>query len=287
MNRPAVAEVELDADHPGHGDPGYRRRRAEIAAVGAAHEPGRPIPDVDYTPAEDALWAQVSAELARRHRTYACAEVVEAGEALALPSDRVPQLREVTARLDELTGFRMEPVPGLVPTAEFYGALADRTFRSTQYLRHPSAPFYTPEPDLIHEVMGHGTTLASPRLADLYQAAGAASRRVEGEDALDLLSRVFWFSVEFGVVHEEGEVRAYGAGLLSSYGEIEAFRRAEIRPLDVAAMGTTDYDISVFQPVLFAGPSLAATVDELTGFFEAYDDDAHERMMREERPCRG
>ena len=152
----------------------------------------------------------------------------------------MPQLREVDERVAALTGFRIEPVPGLVPTRTFYGALAERRFLSTQYIRHHSVPFYTPEPDIIHEIVGHANMLASPVFADLYEAAGKASVRATGDAAHEFFSRVFWFTLEFGVVWEGGELRTYGAGLLSSYGEIEAFRAAEIRDWDLTAMGTLD-----------------------------------------------
>ena len=135
-------------------------------------------------------------------------------------------------------------MPGLVPTRTFYGALAERRFLSTQYIRHHSVPFYTPEPDIVHELVGHANMLASPMFAALYQAAGCASRRATTDAALEFFSRVFWFTLEFGVVWEDGELRTYGAGLLSSFGELEAFRDAETRPLDIVAMGTLDYDIT-------------------------------------------
>jgi phenylalanine-4-hydroxylase len=161
-----------------------------------------------------------------------------------------------------------------VPTRDFYGALAERMFLSTQYLRHHSAPFYTPEPDLIHEIIGHGAMLASPAFADLYEAAGRASRRTVSDAGLEYFSRVFWFTLEFGVVWEGGELRAYGAGLLSSYGEIQVFRDADIRPWDLPAMGTLEYDISVYQPVLFAAASFEEMASDLTTFFETTDFDS-------------
>ena len=128
-------------------------------------------------------------------------------------------------------------------------------------------PYYTPEPDILHEIVGHANMLASPVLADLYQAAGRASLRCDTDEALDRFSRVFWFTLEFGVVHEDGELRAYGAGLLSSYGEIESFRDAEIRPWDLDAMATTEYDITVYQPLLFAAASFDQMVADLTAHF--------------------
>lgn len=273
---------DLPADHPGVHDDEYRRRRAVIAEVGAAWERGQPIPDVGYTEAEHEVWRVVSAELADRHRTYACAAYLAGAEDLVLPRDRLPQLAEVDAEVHACSGFHVYPVPGLVPARRFYGDLADRVFNSTQYIRHHSVPFYTPEPDIVHEIIGHAQMLANPVFADLHQAAGECSRRCESDEALEFFSRVFWFSLEFGVVVEGGELKAYGAGLLSSYGEITEFRDAEIRPWDVAAMGTTDYDITVYQPVLFAAPGFDEMVDRLGDFFTTFDDDAHARALRTE-----
>ena len=275
-----TAEIDLASDHPGFADPAYRRRRAAIAATAERYADGDPIPDVAYTEDEADLWRVIADNLSGLHERFACAEVIRAGRDLDLPHDRVPQLREVTARLQTLTGFRMEPVPGLVPTRTFYGALAGRRFLSTQYLRHPSVPLYTPEPDLAHEVIGHGTTLASPALAELYELAGLASQRAETDEALEFFSRVFWYTVEFGVAREHGELRAWGAGLLSSFGEIQAFHRADIRPIDIWTMGTAAYDITHYQPVLFAGDSFEHAMDETAAFFSSYDDDTYDRLVR-------
>jgi phenylalanine-4-hydroxylase len=274
-------QLELPHDHPGFHDRAYRARRAAIARVGAAYQPGSPIPDVTYTAEEDEVWRVVSVELAGRHRRFACAEYLRGAERLVLPRDRVPQLREVDERVRELSGFRIRPVPGLVPTREFYGALADRTFLSTQYIRHHSVPFYTPEPDIVHEIIGHANMLASPVLADLYEAAGRASRRAESDEALEFFSRVFWFTLEFGVVREAGELKAYGAGLLSSYGEIVEFRDAEMLPWDIYAMGTQDYDITRYQPLLFVAESFDRMVDDLGDFFESFDEERYRKLHRE------
>jgi phenylalanine-4-hydroxylase len=268
----------LDHDHPGFADPEYRARRDAIAAASAGYRRGSPIPTIAYTSTEHDVWRTVSRQLAPKHERYACAEYRAATARLALPTDEVPQLAAVSERLRCLTRFEIAPVPGLVPVRTFYGSLADRTFLSTQYVRHHSVPLYTPEPDIIHEVIGHANFLASPRMTDLYQAAGQASRRARTDAALDFFSRVFWFSIEFGVAWEDGELRTYGSGILSSFGELDRFREAEIRPFDLRAMGTQDYDIAVYQPVLFAAPSFDAAVDELRGFFDSYDDSTYERL---------
>ncbi|HEU0086238.1 MAG TPA: phenylalanine 4-monooxygenase [Pseudonocardiaceae bacterium] len=275
----APPEFKLPEDHPGFSDPAYRARRARIAEVGAAYRRGEPIPDVTYTVEEDEVWRIVSTELAGKHRQHACREYLAGAARLVLPTQRVPQLREVDERVHALTGFHINPVPGLVPPRIFYGSLAARTFLSTQYTRHHSVPFYTPEPDIIHEIIGHANTLASPVFAELYEVAGQASLRATTDAALDVFSRVFWFTLEFGVLYEDGALKAYGAGLLSSYGEIETFREAQIRPWDLPAMATQDYDITHYQPVLFAAESFEQMLTDLHEFFSCYDDQAGERLL--------
>ena len=264
--------VQLADDHPGANDPDYRARRDAIAARALGRRPGDPIPQIEYTEREHEVWRTISRELAAKHERLACTEFLNAAARLQMPTDHVPQLDEIGARLTALTGFRFEPAAGVVAPADFYGDLADGVFHSTQYLRHHSQPLYTPEPDAVHELIGHGNSLASDRFARLYRQAGGAARRVTSEEALDVVSRVFWFSLEFGVLREDGAVRAYGAGLLSSYGEIEEFRSADLRPLDIAAMATQAYDITHYQPVLFCAESFEHVEEVVGGWFDLADD---------------
>jgi phenylalanine-4-hydroxylase len=270
--------VHLDDDHPGVGDPVYRARRNEIAAAALEWEPGTPPPRISYSEAEQDVWRTVCRELAPKHERYACSAFRKALVALDLPSDRIPQLDEVSAGLAGLSGFEYVPAAGIVPLDEFYGSLADRRFHSTQYVRHHDAPLSTPEPDLIHEVIGHGHLLADPDLAELNRLAGEAARRMRTDEGLQMVADVFWFTVEFGVVWERDELRAYGAGILSSYGEIEEFRAADLRPLDLLEMGTLEYDISKYQPVLFCAESAGHLEDVVGGFFAGYDDESPARL---------
>jgi phenylalanine-4-hydroxylase len=274
-------EVHLGEDHPGFHDAAYRARRNTIAAAAMAWSPGDPVPQIAYTEIEHDIWRTVSRELHVKHERYACREYLEAKAALGLPEDRVPQLDEVTAGLAPRTGFAYHPAPGLVALREFYGSLGDDVFHSTQYVRHPSEPLYTPEPDIIHEVIGHGNMLASPRFAAIKREAGRAAQRVETDAALQTVADVFWFTMEFGVLREDGELRAYGAGILSSYGEIEEFRHMEIRPIDFAEMTTIDYDITRYQPVLYAAESLDHLEDAVGRFFVEADDDTPARLAAE------
>jgi len=273
--------VHLGDDHPGAVDPEYRARRNKLAQLSMEWQPGSPPPPAQYTDAEHEVWRIVCAELHGLHERHACATYLEGKQRLQLPEDRIPQLVEVNAMLAPLTGFQYVPAAGLVPLLEFYGSLADGIFHSTQYVRHHSVPLYTPEPDVLHEVFGHGNCLAHPRFAALYRAAGQAARRVQTTDALEFVSRVFWFSLEFGVVRENGHVRSYGAGLLSSYGEIQQVTRADLRPLDVARMGVQTYDITHYQPVLFCGEGFDHVEEVVGTFFDEADDDLVQRLMHD------
>lgn len=272
-----TVEVHLADNHPGRDDEAYRARRGAIAAAAINAAPGT-VPTIDYTAAEHGIWELASEQLAPKHEKYAHSEYLAAKARLHLPHDRVPQLGEVTARLEPLTGWSYTAAPGLVPLRAFYADLGRRVFNSTQYLRHGSHPLYTPEPDIIHEVIGHANQLASPRFARLTEAAGRSAVRLETDAALKFVADVFWFSMEFGVIREHGEVKAYGAGILSSFGEMDEFGHMEHRPLDLAQMGTLVYDITEYQPVLFCADSLDQLEDVVGVFFETVDDDVTERL---------
>ncbi len=272
-----TVEVHLADNHPGLHDPAYRARRSHIAAA-AINAPAGTVPVIDYTEDEHRIWRLCQEQLAPKHEKYAHSEFLAAKHRLRLPTDHVPQLDHVSARLRPLTGWGYRAAPGLVPLREFYADLGARTFNSTQYLRHGSEPLYTPEPDIIHEVIGHGNQLASPRFARLTEAAGRASVRLETEDAMKFVADVFWFSMEFGVVKEHGEVKAYGAGILSSFGEMDEFGHMEHRGLDLADMGTLAYDITEYQPVLFCAESLDELDDVVGVFFDTVDDDLALRL---------
>jgi phenylalanine-4-hydroxylase len=266
--------VHLAHDHPGANDPRYRARRAEIAAAALGWRPGQPSPPIAYTQEEQAVWRTVCRELEPKHERHAVSEYREAWGRLGLPSKRIPSLDEVSERLRPLSGWSYVPAAGLVALEQFYGSLATRVFHSTQYVRHPAVPLYTPEPDIIHEVIGHGHLLATPSFGELHRLAGAAARRLTDPESLRFLSHVFWFSLEFGVVIEEGEPRAYGAGILSSYGEIEEFTRIAHRSLDLIEMGTAEYDITAYQPVLYCAESSEELMEVVGGFFAACTDES-------------
>lgn len=260
------AIVQLDPDHPGFRDAEYRTRRNRIALLASEYKPGLPIPDAPYTPEEHQLWQLVWSALEPAHERHACAEYLQCVKKLSLPQDRIPQLREVSEKVQSFSGFRLEPVAGLVEPRVFLESLAAGVFLCTQYIRHHSTPLYTPEPDVVHEVIGHAVTLASERLAEINRLFGEAVKRTRSAEAFERLSKVYWFTVEFGVVRERGEIKAYGTGLLSSAGELEEMRKAELRPLELEGASRQEYDPTDYQPVLFCADSFEAMYQELKNY---------------------
>lgn len=250
--------VQLDPDHPGFRDPEYRARRNRIAQIAMGYQPGEPIPDAPYTREEHRVWRTIWEALALAQQRHACAEYLLCVERLAFDTGQIPQLHDVSLKVEAISGFRLEPVAGLVEPRVFLESLACGVFLCTQYIRHYSTPLYTPEPDVVHEIIGHGVTLASERLAELNRLFGAAVKRTTVPREMERLARIYWFTIEFGVLREDGQLKAYGTGLLSSAGELEAMHKAELRPLDLDVVSRAEYDPTHFQPILFCAESFAA-----------------------------
>merc|ERR1711871_1259017 len=150
---------------------------------------------------------------------------------------------------------------------DFLNALAFRVFHSTQYIRHESRPLYTPEPDICHELLGHVPLFTDPDFADFGQTIGLASLGASDEEMTQLVS-LYWFTVEFGMCRQAGELRAYGAGLLSSFGELSYCVSSEPKhlPFDPAVAATHPYPITDYQPVYFVADSFKDAKEKLLTF---------------------
>jgi len=259
--------VRLDPDHPGFKDPVYRARRNEIARHALSYGDGDPIPRVAYTPEEQAVWRLTWERLGPLHETHACREWVDSSRVLALDRTAVPQLADLNATLAR-SGFRMLPVAGLIQGRGFLSAMAQGVFLSTQYMRHHSVPFYTPEPDVIHELVGHAASLFHPDIVRLSRLFGEAAARASDE-GMKRLELVYWYTLEFGLVEEGGALRTYGAGVLSSFGEMERMTtEAELRPLDFADASARPYDPTQYQPVLYVSPSWDRMVADVSDWLK-------------------
>ncbi len=255
--------VSLDRDHPGFRDLDYRRRRDAIAHLANTHRAGDAPPFVTYTEGEHGVWRTALGALAPLHERYASPLFREGWQAVKLPADRVPQLSEVGERLGALFGFRYQPAAGLVTPRLFMEALADRLFIATQYMRHHSMPLYTPEPDVIHELVGHAPLLATKAHVEVNMLFGRATKASD-DAVVEGLIRLYWYGLEFGLARDGGQLRAVGAGLLSSFGELGRFEKnAKLLPFDVETVKRTPFDPTQYQDTLFVAESEQALLDTL------------------------
>ncbi|MCW5956314.1 MAG: phenylalanine 4-monooxygenase [Pyrinomonadaceae bacterium] len=262
---------ELHLDHPGANDKEYRARRDYIASLSKNFRMTGEITDVDYNAREQRVWRYVAEELEELQQKYASPFYLRAKKDLGIRTDRIPQLTEMNRRLKELTGFRLAPIEGLVETRGFLSWLSYRVMLCTQYIRHHSQPAYTPEPDIVHEAIGHIPMFTNPNFADYSQFIGHGAR-IATDKQIEELGRLYWFTVEFGMVEHEGDIKAYGAGLLSSFGELEhAFSdQVERRPFDLEEVINHDYDYSDMQPVLYVVPSYSYLKDVTRKYIESF-----------------
>ncbi len=257
---PDVTELELEAGHPGLGDAEYIQRRKELFALCRSHrleKLGPPI--IPYTPEETRIWREVSPKLDELHVQHASRIYLQAKRDLAITREQVPQLRDLSARLRQETNMHLVPAEGALPYRTFYQYIAARGFPVTQFLRHGSHPEFTPEPDMIHDCLGHVPPLMNRDYAELLVLIGkAVAAATRGEEVL-ALKRFSWFSIEFGLIEEANETKVFGAGILSSTGEIPySLFSSEVtrQPFVTDVVIHTDYDPSRMQDRLFIAPSL-------------------------------
>jgi phenylalanine-4-hydroxylase len=194
------------------------------AAAGALQAPERSDWTIDqgwerYTAAEHALWKLLFERQCRLLPGRACEAFVSGMRALPIGGDQIPDFRRLSEVLLRHTGWQVVAVPGLVPDEVFFDHLAHRRFPAGNFLRTPDQLDYISEPDVFHDVFGHVPMLMNPALADYMQAYGVGGHRAQALGVLSKLSRVYWYTVEFGLVQQADGVRIYGSGIASSFKE--------------------------------------------------------------------
>lgn len=248
----------VQTNYPGAHDEEYRQRVNEL--IENSEAPWPEIPEYDYTDEENTIWSLVSEVLIPLQNHYSCEAFLEGRDKLDLPSGRVPQLNEVSAKMEEETGFMLAPVGGLLDQSEFLPMLGRKVMRCTPYVRHSSYPFFTPEPDIIHELRGHAPMFMHEGFTDMSVAIGkAAGAAVEAgnEELLELIGLFYWYTVEYGMIREDGDLKIFGAG---NNGGIQDLLRSmdpnvEKRPFSIEAIRELTIDYDQPQEVFFVAES--------------------------------
>jgi phenylalanine-4-hydroxylase len=260
VSPPDPDELVVDPDMPGLDDEAYMQRRRALFALCRKHRLGDLGPPlIDYTPEETRIWRQVSAKLDELHVKHASQIYLKAKRELAITVDEIPQMRHLSDRLRRETNMHLIPAEGSLAYRTFYQYIAQRGFPVTQFIRHGSHPEFTPEPDMIHDCLGHVPPLMNQDYAELLTLIGKAVAATDKGEHVLALKRFSWFSIEFGLIEEEGTNKVFGAGILSSTGEIpnSLFSKDVTRqPFVTDVVINTDYDPSYMQSKLFIAPSL-------------------------------
>jgi phenylalanine-4-hydroxylase len=252
--------------------------RAQAAADESAHLPEALInPDRFYVTQH---WERYSAE---NHEVWAMLvhrrlESLEAQASdvflnglrlLGLDQDHVPNLKDVNAKLKPLTGWQSKAVPGYLPAKSFFACLSRREFPTTIAIRPKEMLEYLPEPDIFHDVFGHVPLHADPVFAAFLQTYGKAALHCDDPEHVERLARLFWFTVEFGLIREEGRVKLYGSGLISSLGEsFHALESKDVdrRPFDLDRVCETHFEIDHYQPILYVLESFEQLRDAMNEY---------------------
>jgi phenylalanine-4-hydroxylase len=171
-----------------------------------------------YTDEQHSVWAELVSRVLPEVEKHAASEYLEGFEIIRLQRDRLPDLKAVSAHLRPRTGWNSTPVSGFLPAPAFFEMLAARRFPTTTWLRSRQSLEYTPEPDIFHDVFGHVPMHAHRVFADFLQHYGRVCAEIDDQHVIEKLGRLFWYTVEFGLIRQNNQVKVYGSGLISSHG---------------------------------------------------------------------
>lgn len=206
-----------------------------------------------YTEEDHEVWGLLYAKRMRELEKTGSRLFLDGAATIGLNQERVPDLADVNARLKPRTGWQAVAVKGFIPAAEFFGALAERRFPTTVIVRPKSQMDYLPEPDIFHDVFGHVPLHADPVFADFLQRFGAVAARARSEEETQAMARLFWFTVEFGLMQETSGLKVYGSGLISSAADAAnaLSDNCEKRPFTLDGVIHQHFEIDRLQDVLF------------------------------------
>lgn len=224
-----------------------------------------------YTDDDHYVWGHLFKKRMEQLKRDGSRVFLEGLSAINLRPDRVPDVSEVNANLARMTGWASRPVPGYLPAKAFFAFLAQRQFPTTISVRPKESMNYLPEPDIVHDVFGHVPLHADPVFADFLQTYGKAALHTNDAHHTERLARLFWFTVEFGLIREEGRLKLYGSGLISSEGEgHHSLESPEVdrRPFDLERVCNTSFEIDHYQPILYVLESFEQLRDAMGTYAE-------------------
>ena len=259
--REAVASTNTGAPPTTYGE-GERPPRGDYARARGDYTSEQRWSD--YTPAEHALYRRLHERQTRQLDGLACREFIDAVPLLGTPS-QIPRFDDLSERLYRATRWQVVAVPGLIPEESFFALLSQRRFPVTDWIRRPDEFDYVVEPDVFHDLFGHVPLLFNPVFADYMQAYGVGGLKASRLNACEYLARLYWYTVEFGLIATPKGLRAFGAGILSSAGELRhSVSHAEPRRVafDLRRLMRTRYRIDSFQSTYFV-------IDSFEQLFEA------------------
>jgi phenylalanine-4-hydroxylase len=256
--------------HPHVDDPVYNQRRRKIRLlVKQYHKDPTVLPLVNYTDEENEIWRTILKTLRPLHRKYASKIYLEGWKKLCFPADVIPELRAVSESLEKVCGFKLIPIEGFVDSKSFLSCLRTHSMFCTQYVRHPSKPLFSDEPDIIHELLGHTPMFTNRHMVEIYELIGKLAYRADAQRLIEI-ERLAWFTMEAGLIEEEGEIKVLGTAILSSVGELKysVSNKVRKRPFVMEEVVNTSFDPYVMQDKLFFIRSIAALRKEIKQYFK-------------------
>ncbi|MCH2143659.1 MAG: phenylalanine 4-monooxygenase [Phycisphaerales bacterium] len=227
-----------------------------------------------YTAENQETWQRLYDQQHEYLTDHASKVYLDGAEAIKLVREHIPHLegeQSINSYLGQLTGWQSKPVPGYLPAKAFFACLSRREFPTTIVIRPLESINYLPEPDIFHDIYGHVPLHADPVFADFLQTYGKAALLTDDPEHTERLARLFWFTVEFGLIQEAGELKLYGSGLISSPGESRhALDSPEVerRPFDLEQVCSTSFEIDHYQPILYVLDSFEQLRDGMTTYAE-------------------
>lgn len=232
-----------------------------------------------YTPADHEVWQILYSRRMEQLQTTASQIFLQGAELIGLAQHEIPKLDEVNRRLGVRTGWNAVPVGGFLPAKEFFASLSARRFPTTVTIRSREHIDYVPEPDIFHDVFGHVPLHSDPPFADFLQRFGQAATMARTSEEVEMMARLFWFTIEFGLIEENGAPKIYGSGLISSSGDAANAMGSSCdrRPFSLEAVISQSFRIDQLQDTLFVVEAFDQLYEAVDSIMERMRDSHYQR----------